>query len=163
MKKIGLFYCVNTESTANVAKLIYKAIGEDSVEVVSVEDAWIDDFARYDTLILGTSTWFDGELPTYWDELIPLIESLDLKNKEVAIFGLGDQKNYPETFVDGVGILANSIEKTGAKLIGCTSVEGYEYEKSCAVKNGKFLGLVIDERNQQNKTAGRINEWAKLF
>lgn len=47
-------------------------------------------------MIVGASTWFDGELPTYWDELVPELESLDLKGKKVAIFGLGDQKNYPD-------------------------------------------------------------------
>ena len=65
-------------------------------------------------MIVGASTWFDGELPTYWDELVPELESLDLKGKKVAIFGLGDQKNYPDNFVDGMGILADAFQKAGA-------------------------------------------------
>ena len=29
-----------------------------------IEKAWQNDFQAYDKLIVGASTWFDGELPT---------------------------------------------------------------------------------------------------
>ena len=70
MKKIALIYAANSDKTALVAKKIQKELG-DAVEVVSVENAWQNDFEAYDYLIVGASTWFDGELPTYWDELLP--------------------------------------------------------------------------------------------
>ena len=93
------------------------------IEVVLIEKAWQNDFQVYDNMIVGASTWFDGELPTYWDELVPELESLDLKGKKVAIFGLGDQKNYPDNFVDGMGILADAFQKAGAELVGFTSTD----------------------------------------
>lgn len=161
MKKIGLFYGISTAKTAQVAKKIEDAFGKDQVTVVSVEEAWTDDFKAYDNLIVGAATWFDGELPTYWDEIIPELESLSLKGKKVAIFGLGDQKKYPDNFADGIGLLADSFEKTGAKIVGLTSVEGYEFEESKAVKDGKFLGLVIDVENQSGKTAARVKAWTE--
>ena len=85
MKKIGLFYGISTAKTAQVAKKIEDAFGKDQVTVVSVEEAWTDDFKAYDNLIVGAATWFDGELPTYWDEIIPELESLSLKGKKVAM------------------------------------------------------------------------------
>ena len=85
--KTGLFYGTGTEKTTFVANKIRKAFGEDQIDIIPVESAWKRDFEAYDHIIAGTSTWFDGELPTYWDEIIPELVTLDLKNKKVAIFG----------------------------------------------------------------------------
>ena len=160
MKKIGLFYGTGTDKTAQVGLEIQKAFG-DTVEVVSVENAWQKDFENYDYLIVGTSTWFDGELPTYWDEMVPELRTLKLKNKKVAIFGLGDQVNYPDNFVDGIGLLAEVLENAGATLVGFTSPDDYKFNQSKALREGKLLGLAIDVENQDDKTTKRIKEWSK--
>jgi len=161
MKKTGLFYGMNTKKTALIGKKIQEAFGKEQPDLVPIEEAWKQDFEKYDNLIVGASTWFDGELPTYWDELVPELTSLKLHGKKVAIFGLGDQKNYPENFVDGIGILAEVFERAGADIIGLTSTEGYAFDKSRALRNGQFLGLVIDEENQAELTDKRIQEWVK--
>jgi flavodoxin I len=67
MKTIGLFYGTGTGKTANVAKKIKEAFGEAAIEVVSVENATSKDFEKYANLLLGAATWFDGELPSFWD------------------------------------------------------------------------------------------------
>ena len=84
-----------------MAEKIQKEFGEDKIEVVPIEQAWQNDLSAYDCFIVGASTWFDGELPTYWDELLPELRTMKLKGKKVAIFGLGDQIRYPENFADG--------------------------------------------------------------
>ena len=111
MKKIGLFYATKAERTSWVAEKIQKEFGEDKIEVVPIEQAWQNDFAAYDCFIVGASTWFDGELPTYWDELLPELRTMKLKGKKVAIFGLGDQIRYPENFADGIGLLAEVLKR----------------------------------------------------
>lgn len=161
MKKIGLFYGTSTTKTAAVAKKIKAAFEDDKVDIIPVENVWEKDFKEFDNIIVGVSTWFDGELPTYWDEVRPELESLNLKGKKVAVFGLGDQKKYPENFVDGMGILAETFEAAGATLIGLTSTEGYTFEHSRAVRDGKFVGLVIDFENQQSKTDERVKNWVE--
>lgn len=123
MKKIGLFYAAKAEKTSWVAERIQKEFGESHIKVVPIEQAWQNDFAAYDCFIVGASTWFDGELPTYWDELLPELRTMDLKGKKVAIFGLGDQVRYPENFADGIGLLAEVFEEDGAALVGFTSSE----------------------------------------
>ena len=156
MKTIGLFYAMNAAKTSHIADKIREDLGGVKViEVVLIERAWQNDFQAYDNMIVGASTWFDGELPTYWDELVPELESLDLKGKKVAIFGLGDQKNYPDNFVDGMGILADAFQKAGAELVGFT------FSQSRAVRGGKFCGLVIDQENQAQLTSKRIADWCK--
>jgi len=161
MKQIGLFYGKNTVKTATIAKKIQEAFGEAKVDLIAIEEVWQKDFEAYDYLIVGASTWFDGELPSYWDEIIPVLSTLDLKNKKVAIFGLGDQKNYPDNFVDGIGLLAKAFVSAGAKLAGFTSTEGYNFSQSLAIHGDQFSGLAIDVENQPEKTDQRINDWVE--
>lgn len=160
MKKIGLFYATQANKTKEVAERIHKEFGE-GLEIVPIENAWQNDFAAYDHFIVGASTWFDGELPTYWDELLPELRGINLKGKKVAIFGLGDQKHYPENFADGIGLLAEVFEEDGAKLVGFTSAEGYAFERSKALRGDQWCGLVIDLENQSELTEKRIKEWCK--
>ena len=156
MKKIGIFYAAKADKTSWVAEKIQKEFGT-SAESVAIENAWQNDFEAYDNFIVGASTWFDGELPTYWDELLPELRTLQLKGKKVAIFGLGDQVKYPENFADGVGLLAEVFENDGATLVGFTSIDGYSFERSRALKGDKWCGLVIDIENQSEMTDKRIN------
>lgn len=161
MKKTGLFYGTGAVKTSTVAKKIQEAFKKLPISIVPIENARKKDFEAYDNLIVGASTWFDGELPSYWDELLPELSTADLKNKRVAIFGLGDQRNYPENFADGVGILADTFASCGASVVGLTSPDGYQFERSKALKNGKLSGLVIDIENQPEKTDERIKKWVK--
>ncbi|WP_297329316.1 flavodoxin [uncultured Bacteroides sp.] len=161
MKKIGLFYVANAVKTSQVARKIREALGADQVDIIPAEKAWGNDFQSYDNLVIGASTWFDGELPTFWDELVPELTGLDLKGKKVALFGLGDQVNYPDNFVDGLGILAEEFEKTGAILVGYTSAEGYTFNRSKALRDDQWCGLVIDVENQSKLSDKRIKEWCE--
>ena len=151
MKKIGLFYATKAERTSWVAEKIQKEFDKEKIETVPIEQAWQNDFAAYDCFIVGASTWFDGELPTYWDELLPELRTMKLKGKKVAIFGLGDQIRYPENFADGIGLLAEVFEEDEATLVGFTSSEGYTFERSKALRGEQWCGLVVDLDNQSEQ------------
>jgi flavodoxin I len=159
MKKIGLFYSFNTKKTSKIAEQIREKFTDVEIDMVNVETVTIQQFLSYDNLICGVPTWFDGELPNYWDEFVPDIEDMDLKGKTIALYGLGDQKGYSENFLDGVGILGEIFESCGARLIGFTSVEGYTFEKSRALRGDKFMGLAIDYENQGSMNPERISKW----
>lgn len=161
MKKIGLFYGTKADKTTWVAERIRKEFGKDNIDVVPIEQAWENDFSAYDCFIVGASTWFDGELPTYWDELLPELRTMSLKGKKVAIFGLGDQVRYPENFVDGLGLLAEVFEADGATLVGFTSSEGYTFEHSRALRDHQWCGLVIDLDNQSEQAEKKIKSWCE--
>ena len=122
---------------------------------------WQNDFAAYDCFIVGASTWFDGELPTYWDELLPELRTMKLKGKKVAIFGLGDQIRYPENFADGIGLLAEVFEEDEATLVGFTSSEGYTFERSKALRGEQWCGLVVDLDNQSEQAEKKIKAWCQ--
>jgi flavodoxin I len=160
VKKIGIIYSFNTNKTSKIAKRIADTLeGIAKTELINVETITAEEFLRYDNLICGTATWFDGELPNHWDEFVPDIEDMDLKDKTIALFGLGDQKGYPENFLDGMGILAGIFEKQGARLVGFTSNEGYQYESSMAERGDQFCGLGIDYESQGSKNKARVSAW----
>ncbi|MGQ1890568.1 flavodoxin [Thermophagus sp. OGC60D27] len=159
MKKIGIFYNFQTHKTKQQVKKIIKQLGEKYVEEVNLDDATHQDVEKFDFFIFAVPTWFDGELPYYWDEFLPTIEDDDLKGKKFALFGGGDQKKYPEFFVDGLGIMAEFIEKRGGEVVGFTSTEGYNFESSRAQRGDQFVGLALDIENQAALTDERIEKW----
>lgn len=159
MKKIALIYSFNTTKSKNAAKKIIAEFGEDKIESLNAEDITGEEFMKYNKYILSLPTWFDGELPNYWDEFVPELEDLPLKGKTFALFGLGDQKNYSENFGDALGIMAEIIEQAGGKIIGSTEVEGYSFENSKALRDGKFVGLLLDQDNQAKLSGKRIKDW----
>jgi len=159
MNKIAIIYSFNTKKTGKIAAQIQEGFNDDKIEMVNAEELSEELFLSFEHIIIGVPTWFDGELPNYWDEFVPAIEELDLTGKKIALFGLGDQKGYPENFLDGVGIMATILEARGASLTGYTSVEGYEFESSRAVRNDQFLGLAIDYENQGSMNKQRIAAW----
>lgn len=159
MKKTAIIYSFNTKKTAKIAELIKEAFKDDQVEMVNAEEITEELFQSYDQIIMGVPTWFDGELPNYWDEFLPALEEMDLKGKKIALFGLGDQIGYPENFLDGVGIMAEILEDRGAELLGFTHVEGYTYEFSRAQRGKEFAGLAIDFENQASMNKERVAGW----
>jgi flavodoxin I len=161
MKKAGLFYSYNTKKTSQTAKRIIENLGKENVEEINVETITEDQFTKYENMILGVPTWFDGELPNYWDEFVPALEDLNLKGKNIAIYGAGDQKGYPENFVDGIGVMAELVEQQGAKLVGITSAKGYTFEKSKALRENQFAGLALDFENQVSMNKDRIKAWCE--
>ena len=163
MEKIGLFYSFNSQKTAKIAGIIRNAFSGDDVQPVNVDEVRKENFLEYVNLIIGVPTWFDGELPNYWDELLPALEEIDYSHQKIAIFGLGDQKGYPENFCDAIGIMATFFEEKGALIVGKFSTEGYIFESSKAVRDGRFLGLPLDQENQARLTNGRIENWATLL
>jgi flavodoxin I len=159
MKKTAIIYSFSTKKTGKIAERIKEEFNDDQVEMVNAEDLTEEKFSSYDQIIMGVPTWFDGELPNYWDEFVPAIEDLDLSEKRIALYGLGDQKGYPENFLDGMGIMAEVLEANGAKLVGFTSSEGYQFESSRALRGNQFTGLAIDYENQGSMNKERVAAW----
>ena len=94
-----------------------------------------------------------------WNNAFEEFKNIDFSGKTVAIVGLGNQFAFGESYVGAMKILYDAVIKNGAKVIGFTSTEGYHYQETEAVIDGKFVGLALDEGNQGTDTPDRIKEW----
>lgn len=160
MKKTGIFYGSTTGTTAEVADEIAKALNIDKSSVYNVARTAPDAVAPYDVIILGSSTWGAGDMQDDMEDFINGIEVLDLRDKEIAIFGCGDE-TMADTFCNAVGHIYDRIKKTGARVIGGFGTVGYHYDHSAAVPADavEAEGLLIDNVNHPEMTAERVARW----
>jgi flavodoxin I len=158
MQPVGIFYGSTYGMTAKAAEKIKKAFGRSKVEVFNLKDASIEDMKKFKNLIFGTSAWGIGEMQDEWEYFIDNIADLDFSDRKLALFGLGDQKEYPESFVDGLGTLYCRLPDKSC-VVGGTSTDGYDFYFSLAAKDDQFIGLVLDEHHQKDKTDDRIKKW----
>lgn len=156
MAEIKIIYGSTTGCTESAAQTIGAAIGAD--KIVNITDASTSDF-QADLLILGSSTWGIGELQDDWISGIEKLDSIDLTGKKVAVFGTGDQDGFGDSFCDAVGIIAAKAAERGAVIVGKTSASGYRHTASAAANGNEFCGLVLDDNNQSELTASRIEAW----
>lgn len=163
MKKIGVFYGSTTGTTESVARMIAEKLGVASGDVHDAGKITAEMIAPYDVLVLGTSTWGDGEMQDDWYDGIKVLKAADLSGKTVALFGCGDSESYSDTFCDGMGILYEDLKDSGCKFIGAVPDSGYTYSASVAVVGGKFVGLAIDETNESDKTESRVSAWTDML
>jgi len=158
MKPIGIFYGSTYGMTEKVAAKIKQAFDNEQVDIYNVKEATAEDLAKYDNLIFGTSAWGIGEMQDDWERFIVNLETFDFSGKKVALYGLGDQKEYPESFVDGLGTLYCRLPDKSV-VVGFWPADGYTYYFSLADKDGRFVGLALDEHNQPDKSSARIKQW----
>ena len=156
MKKTVVVYGSSTGTCEAVAEKIGAKLG---AEVMNVQDLTADVVAANENLILGTSTWGAGELQDDWYDGLKVLQSADLTGKVIALFGCGDCESYGDTFVGGLGELYDGIKQSGARIVGSVSTDGYTFDDSAAVVDGKFVGLPLDDVNEDNMTDGRIDAW----
>ena len=153
----AIFFASSTGNSSDIAEKISSKL--ENVEVFDLAGTNIDKINNYDKIILGGSTWGDGELNDDWEDKWADFCKLDLSNKTVALFGLGDQESYSDEFSSALGIIYEQVINAGAKVVGFTSTQGYYHDGSKAQIDDKFVGLIIDEDNQSDLTDERIEKW----
>ncbi|ARC54786.1 hypothetical protein AOQ88_00750 [Candidatus Riesia sp. GBBU] len=161
---IGIFFGSDTNNTKNVAKIIQKCLLKEKItsELYDIAFSKKQDIEKFKNLIFGTPTWYYGDIQCDWNDFLPILKKVDFSNKNVALFGCGDQEDYSEYFCDAIGKIANLIKLRGAKIFGKWSTNGYKFESSKALINRNyFIGLTIDEDRQKKLTNSRITRWVK--
>lgn len=155
MAEIKIIYGSTTGNTEAAAEKIAAALGGTAIPVAEADGGLF----QADLLILGSSTWGAGDLQDDWIAAEALLDAADLKDRTLALFGLGDQVGFGDTFADAVGILWRKVRSKGARVIGFTRTDGYEFLSSSAAENGCFAGLILDDNNQNDLTDSRIASW----
>ena len=158
MKKTGIFYGSTTGTTESVAGRIADVLGISSADVHDVSKLTAELVSGYEVLLLGTSTWGDGELQDDWYDGVKVLKESDLKEKTIALFGCGDAESYCDTFCDGMGIIYEDIKDSGCTIVGKVSAKDYSFASSIAVIDGMFVGLALDDINESDKTEERMSD-----
>lgn len=153
----AIFFASSTGNSGEIASKISSKL--DGIEVFDLAGTKIEKINNYDKIILGGSTWGDGELNDDWEDAWADFCKLDLSSKTIALFGLGDQESYSDEFCSALGIIYEQVNSSGAKIIGFTSTQGYYHDASKAQIEDKFVGLILDEDNQSDLTDERIENW----
>lgn len=163
MAKIGLFFGSDEGNTEAIAERIQKRLGLEVVDLYDIADVTQLEFSNYERIILGVSTWDFGEIQSDWEEFWEDLADIDFSDKTVALFGLGDQFGYGDYFLDAMGMMHEVIAKSNPNRVGFWSTEGYEFEASKAqvLDEPTFVGLGIDEDQQEHLSAGRLDLWCE--
>ena len=156
MNKTIVVFGSSTGTCEAIAEKIAQKLG---CEAINVQNLTADVVESNQNLILGTSTWGAGELQDDWYEGLRVLQGANLADKTIALFGCGDCESYGDTFVGGIGVLYNGIKESGARFVGAVSTDGYTFDGSEAVVEGKFVGLPLDDVNEDEKTDARIDAW----
>lgn len=159
MGKIAILYGSSGGNTEMVAKSIADLF-DCEADLYNVEDVRLDDIKPYKYLILGASTTGIGDLQDDWDSFLPSFAKADLSDKTVAIFALGDSASYSSSFAEAMIVIYDAIsDKTN--IVGSVADEGYTYDDTMSIVDGRFVGLPIDEDNEYDKTDERIEAWVE--
>ena len=126
---IGIIFGSSMGNTEEAASFLAENLGLEN-ELLNVANCDSAKLNGFDKLILGVSTWGTGDLQDDWDA-----------------FDFGGVKLYDE------------VVKAGANVVGAVSVDGYKFDESEAVRDGKFVGLPLDADNESEKTEPRISAW----
>ena len=161
MKNICVIYGSSTGTCQGLAEKIGQQLSVQDDGIIDVQNLSADVVNKYDVLILGTSTWGAGEMQDDWYDGVKVLKQAGLHGKAVAVFGCGDSESYSDTFCGGMAELYNAAKDAGATMLGEVATDGYNFDDSEAVVDGKFVGLALDEVNEDDKTDSRIEAWVE--
>jgi flavodoxin I len=159
MEKIGIFYCSFSGNSQVVAEMIQAKAKGFHVDLFDIFETSPSSINGYKNLIFGVPTWEGENIPDDWKIFLNALDPVALANKKVALYGLGDQVMFDETFADSLGLLYEALIRKKCKVIGFWPSNGYVFSESKALVGDDFVGLVIDEDNQGALTEERIERW----
>lgn len=160
MKKTIVVYGSSTGTCEGIANEIASKLG---TEAISASKLSANIIAENENLILGTSTWGSGEIQDDWYDGLKALKGSDISRKTIAIFGCGDSSSYSDTFCGGMAEIYNTAKDGGAKVVGAVDASDYTFDGSEAVIDGQFVGLALDNDNEEYKTAERIDKWIEAI
>ena len=161
--RIGLYFGSTSGNTEDVADLVVKYLGDGSAVKHDLARTGLANAGAYDLLVFGIPTWDGGNLQSDWEDRWSELSKINFSGRVVALFGLGDQYGYSETYLDGMGMLHAHLCQLGAQVVGSWPTTGYTFESTKALchRENRFVGLALDEESEGHLTEPRVMEWCR--
>ncbi len=140
MKNITIVYGSTTGSTQTAANLIKETLTDKGavVQIHDVSKASVKDVTGADLILLGASTWGEGDIQDDFLGFYEAMNTSEFAGKNLAVFGCGDSAMFPHVFCEAVTLIENKGVECGSKVVS----EGL-----------KIDGMVSDNEDQ-------IRSWA---
>lgn len=165
MSKTALFFSPEGGNVHGVANKLGALMGSDKADIIPVKDVEKEEVDKYQKIILigstvGADHWDNEVIVDEWITFFTKIADINFETKKVAIVGLGNCVLYPSHFADGMADLYDRITGLNAYVLGRVDSSDYDFEDSEALDDeGFFRGLALDEDNEAELTAERLEKW----
>lgn len=119
MTKGVVIYGSTTGNTETLSQAVEKGLikGGMEVTVMDVTKAEINKLGDFDLIVLGCSTWGEGELQDDFIAFYDAMKNDHFDQKKVAVFGPGDSDMYPDYFCDAVTIIETKVKECGGDIV----------------------------------------------
>lgn len=106
----------NTEMMAEVMAVFLDRLGHEVlIKSFDFDPVDVEELDAYDSVLIGTHTWDDGDLPY---EVEDFYEDLDLVSLTRPIFGLfGSADSFYKTYGGAIDLIADRLEDLGANVL----------------------------------------------
>ena len=118
MKSAVIVYGSTTGNTQRVAGWIQEALSSagTKADISDVSEMEPASAAPYDLIVLGASTWGQGEIQ---DDFVSFYDGMTadvFAGKKVAVFGCGDSGMFPDYFCRAVDLIAEKVKECGGEI-----------------------------------------------
>jgi len=149
MNSILIAYATMTGNTSTVAEAMVEHLGSKhtnlQTKLIDMAELPPKDILSYDLVVLGSSTWDDGDVNQVAREFLLKLhqDCSDLSGHKFAIFALGDNF-YPE-FCKAADVLEKNIAELGGQVIGeALKLDGFPDDDTLQSANN-WLDTIISE------------------
>lgn len=117
MSKAIVVFGSTTGNCEELAGIIANTAEDKGLDVVlkNVTEASVDELQDYDLILLGSSTWGDGELQDDFYDFDAEMTNIRLDGKKVAVFGCGD--SGMDDFCGAVTLIESRAKECGATIV----------------------------------------------
>ena len=113
-------------------------------------------------IVYGTSTGTCEELANKIGGKLGVDNIINVTDLDSSVIADNDNLILG-TSTCGMAEIYNAAKAAGADVIGAVSTDGYTFDDSESVVDGNFVGLALDEVNEDDKTDERIEAWVALI
>lgn len=168
MQKTGLLYTPIEGKALQVSHKLRSLLAEEDIDMLPARMADNDVIADYTNIIIGISTYSDSKaeidlLNNPWDNFKQQLTHMHIAGKRFALFCIGDQEGYSNSFVNELKEIAEIIHNGGGEIVAGFPNENYHFQESISLINGNFIGLPLDEKNQPELTETRLLRWKDML